>query len=305
MHRTLLFVFLGLVGCGSRDDDARSVTEGDLTARHTDIFSVLSARDLEKWIPARRALARGLAEHCATADCAGLKDVASVELECAATASRKQVRSCLWVVGGSTEVVDAATGEARGEARVLSCNAALSSSAHAFVTALAEAGKEALDAPVLGGGSFRSAVDACFAAAPRPAPPPATTGDFASVEAVLTGPEKARWAAMKAKLPDAFDDVCGDTFCEGEYEDISALGLSCATNRKTGEVTTCTWSFALASTRVAEDGTVGADSSTARCTIPVGAPAADLVTALDVDDPLHAALPGKTTTLFDALVDCL
>lgn len=305
MHRKLFLVFLGLVGCGSRDDDASSVTEGELTARHTDIFSVLSARDLEKWIPARRALARGLAKHCATTDCAGLKDVASVELECAATASRKQVRSCVWVVGGSTEVVDAATGEAHGEARVLSCNAALSSTAHAFVTALADAGEDALEAPVLAGGSFRSALDACFAAAPRPATPLPTTGDYASIESVLTAPARARWAATKAKLPDAFDDACGDTFCEGEYQDISALGLSCATNRTSGAVTTCTWSFALANTRVAEDGTVGAETSTTRCAIAVGAPASDLVAALDVDEPLHAALPGRTTSLFDALIDCL
>lgn len=306
MHRKLFLLFLGLVGCGARDDEGSStVSEGELTARHEDIFSVLSARDLEKWIPARRALARGLVKHCAATDCAGLKDVASVELECAATSSRKQVRSCAWVVGGSANVVDAATGEPRGEARAFTCNVALSSTAHALVTALADAGEEAFEAPVVTGGSFRTTLDACFAAQPRPAAPLATTGDFAALDDVLAGADAARWKATKAKLPKAFDDVCGDTFCEGEYEDISALGLSCATNRRTGMVTTCSWSFAFANTEVTEDGTVGAETQTKRCAIPIAAPAADLVTALDGDDPLHAALPGKTTSLLDALIDCL
>jgi hypothetical protein len=47
------------------------------------------------------------------------------------------------------------------------------------------------------------------------------------------------------------------------------------------------------------------ETTTKRCNIDVGAPASALATALSGEDPLHAKLPGKTTSIYDALVGCL
>ncbi|MCP6576546.1 hypothetical protein NL496_28005, partial [Klebsiella pneumoniae] len=37
-----------------------------------------------------------------------------------------------------------------------------------------------------------------------------------------------RFRAVEARLVRGFDDICGDTFCEGEYHNLQALRFRCS-----------------------------------------------------------------------------
>ena len=67
----------------------------------------------------------------------------------------------------------------------------------------------------------------------------------------------------------------------------------------------CTWSFAAAELSVDGRGAISARTTTKRCNVEIGASAAALATALAGDDPLNAPLPGKQTSIYDALIGCL
>ena len=118
-------------------------------------------------------------------------------------------------------------------------------------------------------------------------------------------PDSAVAAETQRRLREAFDMACGDAFCEGEYPDVAALRLACSVNSSTEEVSRCTWTFALADSSVDARGRIDARTTTRTCPIEIGAPAAALTTALSGTDPLHAPLPGKSTSLYDALVGCM
>ncbi|MGE0633259.1 MAG: hypothetical protein AB7O96_12670, partial [Pseudobdellovibrionaceae bacterium] len=44
-------------------------------------------------------------------------------------------------------------------------------------------------------------------------------------------------------LEKAFNDVCGDTFCEGDYPPES-IDFTCTVNVKTKQIKNCVWAFA-------------------------------------------------------------
>ena len=113
------------------------------------------------------------------------------------------------------------------------------------------------------------------------------------------------WQSTKRRLASQFDQACGDSWCEGEYPHIAPLRFVCSMNRNTKRVARCSWSFALAETSVGAGGTITARTTTKSCNVEVGASASELTTALNVDDPLRAKLPGKATSIYDALIGCL
>jgi hypothetical protein len=113
------------------------------------------------------------------------------------------------------------------------------------------------------------------------------------------------WQNTKRTLAKSFDDVCGDTFCEGEFADIVALRLACSVNANSDRVSRCGWSFAGANVSVGARGQLSAETTTKRCDFAVAATATELTTALGGDDPLHAPLPKRSTSIYDALVGCL
>jgi hypothetical protein len=51
------------------------------------------------------------------------------------------------------------------------------------------------------------------------------------------------WYALTTKLRRNFDDVCGDTFCEGDYSNYESLGFRCSVDDR-GVIGSCVWLFA-------------------------------------------------------------
>jgi hypothetical protein len=76
-------------------------------------------------------------------------------------------------------------------------------------------------------------------------------------------------------------------------------------NVSTKRVARCAWTFAAAELSVGVAGRIEARTTTKRCYVTVGASASALTSALSGPDPLHATLPGRTTSVYDALVSCL
>ncbi|KLJ01147.1 hypothetical protein WQ56_07470 [Luteimonas sp. FCS-9] len=123
-------------------------------------------------------------------------------------------------------------------------------------------------------------------------------GDDALVEA---------WYAMTYQLPRQFDQVCGDTFCEGEYTNYQPLRFQCSVRRDDGRIGMCVWSFAASDEYLLpRSGRIVVQPEVRHCRTPL-APGATLPAMLDAvagGEALHAALPGGHS-IFDGLVDCL
>lgn len=122
---------------------------------------------------------------------------------------------------------------------------------------------------------------------------------------------QAQWNAfrdLRHRLEEGFDDVCPDTFCEGEYTDYQPLKLRCSVDRATGTVNACGWAFAASEGRVdPASGALQFEQPTWLCHFPLGrgTTVAALLAALEGPTPLFSRLPGSGRTIFEALGDCL
>lgn len=116
------------------------------------------------------------------------------------------------------------------------------------------------------------------------------------------------WYSLRARLATGFDDVCGDTFCEGDFSNITSLRFECSVQRGSGRIGSCVWSFAASSEEiVAATGRIDVLQPTWQCPIPVAPHTTidGLLAALAGDDPLHTPLPGTTLSIYDGLTHCL
>jgi hypothetical protein len=137
----------------------------------------------------------------------------------------------------------------------------------------------------------------------------AETPAYVDMHAYLpTWQERDAWLDVLFQLKRNFDDVCPDTFCEGEYANLEALRYTCSANTTTGEVGECRFIFAASSDEVDPDsGKIRASVHQWQCASPL-APRTDarqLLAALQGSQPLWATLPGTSTTLYEGLMDCL
>lgn len=117
-----------------------------------------------------------------------------------------------------------------------------------------------------------------------------------------------RFRAVEARLVRGFDSVCGDTFCEGEYHNLQALRFRCSVEASTGRVGECLWTFTGSTARVdATTGRIAVDARTWACRVPLADTTLlpGLLQTLEQDDPLHAALPGTTDSIYEGLTECL
>ncbi|MBN8470687.1 hypothetical protein JYJ95_29635 [Corallococcus exiguus] len=121
-------------------------------------------------------------------------------------------------------------------------------------------------------------------------------------------PEYLSWLELRSNLKDNFDDICGDTFCEGDYSNIQSLRFQCSVNSGTGVIGQCVWVFAASNEELnPSTGEFSVQTQTWTCQSPLasGTTMASLLTALSGTSPLYATLPGTSTTIYDGLVDCL
>lgn len=124
-------------------------------------------------------------------------------------------------------------------------------------------------------------------------------GDFLTSDAEIES-----WLALRLDLASAFDEICGDTFCEGDYTNLTPLDFRCSVTQKRGRLGECAWTFAASDELVlGADGTVAGSVPFFVCRVWPKGKAGDLLAALG-GDPLHAQLPGMEQSLYDVLGDC-
>lgn len=121
---------------------------------------------------------------------------------------------------------------------------------------------------------------------------------------------RERFLAAERMLVRGFDDVCGDTFCEGQYYNLWAMRLRCSVERATGVVGSCIWTFAGSDTWVRKEGRIDVDLGSYACVLPLasGTRLEQLLHVWQVgsgDEAIHAPLPGTTTSVYGGLTDCL
>ncbi len=147
------------------------------------------------------------------------------------------------------------------------------------------------------------------AAAPTTPASAASSADYVDINSYLTSDADINaWYSITSQLRKNFDDVCGDTFCEGDYSNIESLDYRCSVDRTTGVIGRCVWVFAASNEEVnAKTGNFTVDNQHWRCRTPLAPKTrvADLIAALNVSNPIRVILPGSSQSIYDGLVDCL
>lgn len=124
----------------------------------------------------------------------------------------------------------------------------------------------------------------------------------------VVGAGRERLRGIETRLVRSFDDICGDTFCEGDYNNLQALRFRCSVHAASGRVHACGWTFTGSMADVdADSGQVVVDAPTWHCHVPLAAetPLQLLLQTLEQGDPLHVPLPGTSDSVYDGLIECV
>jgi hypothetical protein len=140
----------------------------------------------------------------------------------------------------------------------------------------------------------------------------AETAAFVDMAAYLLKTQQSteRLGALERTLRDAFDDICMDTFCEGDYGNLTPLSWRCSVAAHTGAVQQCIWVFAGSAEFIdAATGNIDVEDKISTCAIPVQGSADELLDTLLAEDDgvpvLERSLPGGATTVYRSLSSCL
>ncbi|MEO8798564.1 MAG: hypothetical protein ABI551_11825 [Polyangiaceae bacterium] len=296
------------VGCGSAGDSELGDSTQDVKGTvYANLYDVLQGTDFNDWITARNTLKNDFYQICGDTMCAGdFRNWNTVTLDCSASRNTKKMSQCLWTFAGSQEFVSGYSGKVTADIPVITCTIPVKGTASDFVKALkASALRPAIQSIVPGGTkTYYDYVADCFQNVPEKIPAPTKTQTYHNASVTLGDDNPDSWYPGVGKIDDSFDQICGDTFCEGDYTDIDALGFECAVSNA-GNVKNCSLSLAGAYTEVGSYGVITAHTKTWTCPISFAGKTATLVGFLAGADPYNATLPGSTTTIHDALVDCL
>jgi hypothetical protein len=114
---------------------------------------------------------------------------------------------------------------------------------------------------------------------------------------------------LERRLFRDFDEICGDTFCEGEYSNIQALRYRCSIERATGFMGECVFVLAASNQEIDQaTGWVKVDAPVWRCKTPLApnTKADDFFRTLAASRyPLHEPLPDTDDSIYDGLANCL
>lgn len=122
-------------------------------------------------------------------------------------------------------------------------------------------------------------------------------------------PAWERFHRVIQRLEGDFDNVCGDTFCEGDFSQIRSIELRCSVERATRMISRCAWVFGASNISVdPSSGDLQVESKSVSCGFVVDAEVGAFLGLLDRDaeEPaIDRPLPGTQRSIYDSLVDCL
>jgi hypothetical protein len=128
-------------------------------------------------------------------------------------------------------------------------------------------------------------------------------------ESFTSEDDQNRWFELRRRLRQDFDDICGDTFCEGDFTNLQAMSFRCSVSTRTGQLRHCRWIFAGSYETVSpQSGNIRPVARFFHCAVPLqGTPAAalDALLAPGGRGPLWSPMPGSPRSIYDTLADCL
>ena len=134
---------------------------------------------------------------------------------------------------------------------------------------------------------------------------------------VLTGPKLVAYQTALRNLKVGFDDVCGDTFCEGDYSNLTSMDITCSMDPKTETMAACAWTFSGVAAEVSAR--TGSINTTRKkfsiCAIDVShvslsefsTAISNYLRASDAQpkNALEVIFTGKTKSIYDQLANCI
>ena len=293
-----------------------SETEQASTTTYVDILD-FSKTDQGQWYDLIHNLNHEFDQVCGDTFCEG--DYANIEpltFSCSVSSKAGNVKDCAWTFAAAQVDVDPRTAAILVDAPTFQCHFKMKTTAVKLTQLLA--GADPLHAALPGAPaatpSIYDQLSDCLEHPIGQTPGTfATTGPLSYVSArdyYTSSAGLDRWYAGTTALKNGFDNVCGDTFCSGDFGDLQAMDFTCAITKSTGNVKSCMWTFGGSWHLVAEQG--GAQQITAqtfRCKVADEGHAVEVprraVWRRATTSRSTAPLPGMTTTAYDALLDCL
>lgn len=129
-----------------------------------------------------------------------------------------------------------------------------------------------------------------------------------ALEYFTTDAQYDAWFTLTAQLERNFDEICGDTFCEGDYSNLTPLRLRCSVMPGSGRIGRCVWVFAGSYEDIdPANGDIAVQAQSWSCVLPLAPNTRidGLVAALAGESPLFTTLPGTQGSIYDGLGDCL
>jgi len=300
---------------GSPTDGESKATREDTSAPTTyvDILD-FSGIDQGAWYNAAANLNAQFASGCPSTFCQDtFPNLTPLTFNCSVTSKLGSVHDCAWTFAGSSELVDPRTAALSSDAPTYQCHVHPSTTA-AKLLAFLSTSSDPLHATLPGSTtSISDGLGACLQN-PIGATPISIVADpapeyVAASQYYSSAAGKASWQQAVAAANLGFNDVCGDTFCGSDYGDLQSLELDCAITKSTGNVKSCTWIFGGSFSLPGTTGALNVTSKSFACTIAMKGTLSEYIsvlTAAGTDNPIQRALPGETTSTYDAIANnCL
>nr|HEX4316331.1 hypothetical protein [Kofleriaceae bacterium] len=308
MKTLLLLSLVSLGGCalggldGGGDDTATSPDVG--STQYVDIFNFAKI-DQGAWADARSGLNGRFAA-------TGAAEV-PLTFGCSVTSKAGDVSDCEWTFARGAIGVDGKTAQVATDAPTYTCKIAMKTTAVKLQAFLSNDADPLNDALPGGTASIASQLPTCFAHPNGDTPitlGAGTTYELAS-QYYTSASGKAKWAATQAALVNSFNNICGDSWCSGDFSDLSSLDLDCAVTKSTGNVKTCEWVFG-GSFYTVDSKNVSETVQTFSCPVAFHGTVSQLIDLMtppvsmtDPEDAIHRTLPGGSVAVYDELLNCL
>ncbi|HEY4056786.1 MAG TPA: hypothetical protein VGM39_09260 [Kofleriaceae bacterium] len=306
-----------IAGCAMSGSDADPSLEQDSSA--TTYVQILDFDKIDQgaWYDGIHSLNSQFDDICGDTFCEGdYSNITPLTFACSVSSKAGNVKDCAWTFSASQLDVDPKSAAIVTQAPTFECHFKMKTTATKLATILA--GSDSLDAALPGAPadmpSLYDQLGDCFEH-----PFVQNTGSYATTgkdsyvssrDYYASAAGQARWSAAQAAAVAGFDNVCGDTFCSSDYNDLQSMNLECAVTKSTGNVKSCAWVFGGSYFWVPNEktGALVTEHKTFRCDFAVKGTLAQLIstwTATGTEDAIHRPLPGETATAYDALGGCL
>jgi hypothetical protein len=302
MHRFAYLACVSVAACATTGDDPAAADEQDSsTTQYVNIMDFAST-DQGAWYD----LVGKLNGEFATS---GAHGITPLTFYCAVSSKLGSVKDCAWTFTAAQTAVDGKTAALQADAVTYQCHVHPKTTAVKLI-ALLQSSTDAIHATLPGTtGSIADALPDCFAHPIGGTPLTAATGPtYVEASDYYTSlANKQKWGASYAALELGFDNICGDTFCSGDFSDLQSLDFSCAITKSSGNVKSCAWTFGGSYTTVAKTGELALATKTWTCPVAVTGTIAQLIgvlTSTNTEDGVHRPLPGGTAA-YDSIAGCV